>query len=224
MASHEEVKTAQPMVDDLGTPRGELSSKFLRKTKFHRPPIASGDPETSENTSAAVNTDNSSSEPPNSINRTKHLLNASVESFVKDNPAVSTALSSLKLMNSSAHSPQISHATSPPVTDDNTSISSSPRSDFTPDPVIKPPAEATPDLSFPFSPEDLDQAKSLVLDLLGWGVDPEYLITSGVSPVAIFRIFNDLNLQLPTNLEVSEDLKALAYSWAPPSDFSELAE
>jgi hypothetical protein len=46
----------------------------------------------------------------------------------------------------------------------------------------------------------IDDAKSLVLDLLGWGVDPEYLVTSGVHPELIYRIFTDLNLRLPTNL------------------------
>jgi hypothetical protein len=46
----------------------------------------------------------------------------------------------------------------------------------------------------------IDDAKSLVLDLLGWGVDPEYLVTSGVHPELIYRIFTDLNLRLPINL------------------------
>lgn len=65
------------------------------------------------------------------------------------------------------------------------------------------------------SPEELSQAKSLVLDLLGWGVEPEFLVTSGVSAEALYRIFTDLNLRLPQNLEVSEDVKAVAYSWGP---------
>ena len=65
------------------------------------------------------------------------------------------------------------------------------------------------------SPEELNQAKILVLDLLGWGVHAEYLVTSGVSPAVIFRVFTDLNLQLPTNLEVSDELTAVAYSWGP---------
>lgn len=51
----------------------------------------------------------------------------------------------------------------------------------------------------------IDDAKSLVLDLLGWGVDPEYLVTSGVHPELIYRIFTDLNLRLPTNLVLSDN-------------------
>ena len=54
----------------------------------------------------------------------------------------------------------------------------------------------------------IDDAKSLVLDLLGWGVDPEYLVTSGVHPELIYRIFTDLNLRLPTNLVLSDDVKS----------------
>jgi hypothetical protein len=78
--------------------------------------------------------------------------------------------------------------------------------------------------SGPVSPEELDQAKILVLDLLGWGVDAEYLVTSGVSPAVIFRVFTDLNLQLPTNLEVSDELTAVAYSWGPPPELSQSIE
>ncbi|KAG2006971.1 hypothetical protein CC2G_014707 [Coprinopsis cinerea AmutBmut pab1-1] len=50
--------------------------------------------------------------------------------------------------------------------------------------------------------DDLDRAKSLVLDLLGWGVEPEYLVNCGVSAQLIYRVFTDLNLRLPVNLRV----------------------
>ncbi|KAH7920868.1 hypothetical protein BV22DRAFT_771256 [Leucogyrophana mollusca] len=50
------------------------------------------------------------------------------------------------------------------------------------------------------SPDELDRAKSVVLDLLGWGVSPEYLVESGVSTGALYRIFTDLRLRLPANL------------------------
>ncbi|KAF9460395.1 hypothetical protein BDZ94DRAFT_1266133 [Collybia nuda] len=50
------------------------------------------------------------------------------------------------------------------------------------------------------SDEELDHAKSLVLDLLGWGVEPEYLVDCGVSAPVLYRIFTDLHLRLPTNL------------------------
>ncbi|KAJ2919689.1 hypothetical protein MD484_g641, partial [Candolleomyces efflorescens] len=45
--------------------------------------------------------------------------------------------------------------------------------------------------------DDLDRAKDLVLDLLGWGVQPQYLLEAGVSAELIHRVFTDLNLRLP---------------------------
>ncbi|KAF9011747.1 hypothetical protein BDQ17DRAFT_1344755 [Cyathus striatus] len=50
------------------------------------------------------------------------------------------------------------------------------------------------------SAENLDHAKDIVLDLLGWGVSPEYLVDCGVSPQSLYQIFADLRLQLPENL------------------------
>ncbi|KIJ64972.1 hypothetical protein HYDPIDRAFT_40137 [Hydnomerulius pinastri MD-312] len=58
----------------------------------------------------------------------------------------------------------------------------------------------TPTVDDGMTAEDLDRAKSLVLDLLGWGVTPEYLVDYGVSAGALYRIFTDLRLRLPTNL------------------------
>ncbi|KAH6891807.1 hypothetical protein BKA70DRAFT_1326183 [Coprinopsis sp. MPI-PUGE-AT-0042] len=52
----------------------------------------------------------------------------------------------------------------------------------------------------PVSVQELDHAKNLVLDLLGWGVAPEFLVDEGVSAQLIYRVFTDLNLRLPTNL------------------------
>ncbi|KAG1850835.1 hypothetical protein DFJ58DRAFT_793276 [Suillus subalutaceus] len=52
----------------------------------------------------------------------------------------------------------------------------------------------------PMTLQDLDHTKNLVLDLLGWGVSPEYLVEAGVSAGVIYRVFTDLNLRLPTNL------------------------
>ncbi|TFK32259.1 hypothetical protein BDQ12DRAFT_728814 [Crucibulum laeve] len=65
-------------------------------------------------------------------------------------------------------------------------------------------AESEPETdptTFLLTPEELDRAKSLVLDLLGWGVEPEYLVYCGVSQPAIYKIFTDLRLRLPTNLD-----------------------
>ncbi|KAJ3504233.1 hypothetical protein NMY22_g17991 [Coprinellus aureogranulatus] len=53
---------------------------------------------------------------------------------------------------------------------------------------------------------DLDHAKDLVLDLLGWGVPPQYLLDRGVSPQLVHRIFTDLQLQLPENFALPSDL------------------
>ncbi|KAJ7671652.1 hypothetical protein DFH06DRAFT_1178269 [Mycena polygramma] len=52
--------------------------------------------------------------------------------------------------------------------------------------------------------EELDHAKDIVLDLLGWGVEPEYLVECGVSGAVIHRIFTDLRLRLPKNLAITE--------------------
>lgn len=57
-------------------------------------------------------------------------------------------------------------------------------------------------VSYLVSAEELDHAKDIVLDLLGWGVPPEYLLEYGVSPGAIFKIFTDMNLRLPQSLRV----------------------
>ncbi|KAI0693975.1 hypothetical protein BC835DRAFT_1351463 [Cytidiella melzeri] len=48
-----------------------------------------------------------------------------------------------------------------------------------------------------------DTAKDLVLDLLGWGVPPEYLVGCGLSREIIYFVFLELNLRLPTNLDTS---------------------
>ncbi|KAI0338926.1 hypothetical protein BDW22DRAFT_660240 [Trametopsis cervina] len=48
-----------------------------------------------------------------------------------------------------------------------------------------------------------DKSKDIVLDLLGWGVPPEYLVTCGLSREIIYYIFLDLNLRLPTNLDMT---------------------
>ncbi|KAJ3759906.1 hypothetical protein EV360DRAFT_40892 [Lentinula raphanica] len=45
-----------------------------------------------------------------------------------------------------------------------------------------------------------DTAKDIVLDLLGWGVPPEYLIDCGLSREIVFYVFSELNLRLPQNL------------------------
>ncbi|EJC97881.1 uncharacterized protein FOMMEDRAFT_171291 [Fomitiporia mediterranea MF3/22] len=46
----------------------------------------------------------------------------------------------------------------------------------------------------------LDQAKVLVLDLLGWGVPPEYLLQRGISHALLYTVFTDLRLRLPDSI------------------------
>jgi hypothetical protein len=48
--------------------------------------------------------------------------------------------------------------------------------------------------------QQYDAAKDIVLDLLGWGVDPEYIVDTGVSREIIFYVFTELHLRLPRNL------------------------
>ncbi|CAE6518548.1 unnamed protein product [Rhizoctonia solani] len=48
---------------------------------------------------------------------------------------------------------------------------------------------------------DLNEAKHLILDLLGLGVTPEYLVDCGVSPQCLAVCFYELNLRFPLNLD-----------------------
>ncbi len=46
-------------------------------------------------------------------------------------------------------------------------------------------------------------AKDIVLDLLGCGVPPEYLVSCGLSREIVYYVFIELNLRLPNNLDVT---------------------
>lgn len=48
-----------------------------------------------------------------------------------------------------------------------------------------------------------DTAKEVVLDILGYGVPPEYLIDCGMSKEIIYYVFTELNLRLPSNLDTA---------------------
>lgn len=48
-----------------------------------------------------------------------------------------------------------------------------------------------------------DAAKDVLLDLLGWGVDPAYLVECGLSRELIYYVFTELNLRLPDNLDTT---------------------
>jgi hypothetical protein len=51
--------------------------------------------------------------------------------------------------------------------------------------------------------DQYNTAKDIVLDLLGWGVPPEYLIDCGLGRHVVFYVFTELNLRMPTNLDTS---------------------
>lgn len=60
-----------------------------------------------------------------------------------------------------------------------------------------------------------DQAKDIILDLLGWGVPPEYLVRCGLSREMVYYAFLDFNLRLPDNFDITglptpQDLAAIA--------------
>ncbi|KAF8961852.1 hypothetical protein BDZ97DRAFT_1177217 [Flammula alnicola] len=258
MASQDDRSSSSQTVDSVSTsPRGELlSSKFLRKTKFRRKSLSTGQPEILSGGQAenrVMGIDAKEPMPPPTVERAPPAsASASINSKDDSPPPFESTMASEELQSllptkgakndsevptSSPHSmsedgdsnvlsPQLSRAASPPGSDIASSTASSPRvSSPKVPPKVSSSAPAPPMSSFPLSPEELDHAKTLVLDLLGWGVDPEYLVDSGVSSEAIFRIFTDLNLRLPTNLKLSEEIKATAYSWGPPPDgFSQAAE
>ncbi|CAE6423501.1 unnamed protein product [Rhizoctonia solani] len=65
--------------------------------------------------------------------------------------------------------------------------------------AAEPPKNVRPGLDM--TPRDLDEAKHLILDLLGLGVTPEYLVDCGVSPQCLAVCFYELNLRFPLNLD-----------------------
>ncbi|KAK0188033.1 hypothetical protein F5146DRAFT_738167 [Armillaria mellea] len=48
-----------------------------------------------------------------------------------------------------------------------------------------------------------DTAKDIILDLLGWGIPPVYLVDCGLSREIVYYVFNELNLRLPDNLDTN---------------------
>ncbi|CAE6470943.1 unnamed protein product [Rhizoctonia solani] len=65
--------------------------------------------------------------------------------------------------------------------------------------MIEAPKYVRPGLNM--TARDLDEAKHLILDLLGLGVTPEYLVDCGVSPQCLAVCFYELNLRFPLNLD-----------------------
>lgn len=51
--------------------------------------------------------------------------------------------------------------------------------------------------------EQYDRSKQMVLDLLGWGVPPEYLMECGVTRELIYFTFTELRLRLPVGFDTA---------------------
>ncbi|KAF8585076.1 hypothetical protein K439DRAFT_1079064 [Ramaria rubella] len=49
--------------------------------------------------------------------------------------------------------------------------------------------------------QEFSEAKTIILDLLGWGVPSEYLLRYGLAREAIYYAFTELNLKLPSNFD-----------------------
>ncbi|KAG6916433.1 hypothetical protein DXG01_006761 [Tephrocybe rancida] len=75
-------------------------------------------------------------------------------------------------------------------------------------------APATPDSRYVLDPshvrpgvamnqDQYDKAKDIVLDLLGWGVEPHYLVDCGLTREVVYYVFTELNLRLPQNLDTT---------------------
>ncbi|KAI9510601.1 hypothetical protein F5148DRAFT_1281799 [Russula earlei] len=67
----------------------------------------------------------------------------------------------------------------------------------TPDYVLDP-DHVRPGLSL--TQKQYDTVKEVILDILGYGVPPEYLVDCGISKEMIYYVFTELNLRLPSNL------------------------
>ena len=59
-------------------------------------------------------------------------------------------------------------------------------------------------LPYLVTPAQYETAKNLILDVLGWGVPPEYLVHYGLSREIIYYVFTELDLKYPTNLDLSD--------------------
>ena len=55
---------------------------------------------------------------------------------------------------------------------------------------------------FTVTQRQYDTAKEVILDILGYGVPPEYLVDCGLSREIIYYVFTELNLRLPNNLDI----------------------
>ncbi|KZT44608.1 hypothetical protein SISSUDRAFT_1056939 [Sistotremastrum suecicum HHB10207 ss-3] len=101
-------------------------------------------------------------------------------------------------------------ASTPPSTPRITPASAKPIPKETAPPKLSLPKKPSAPSSPPFTPENLHltaeqlwEAKVLILDLLGWGVPPTYMVDCGLTKEIIYTVFTELNLRLPENLDLS---------------------
>ncbi|KIM31043.1 hypothetical protein M408DRAFT_274598 [Serendipita vermifera MAFF 305830] len=64
------------------------------------------------------------------------------------------------------------------------------------------PTHSRPGLAMTF--EELNKAKVLILDLLGWGLSPENLVEAGISKECLVPCLRELKLRLPSNIDLSD--------------------
>ncbi|KZT18437.1 hypothetical protein NEOLEDRAFT_169350 [Neolentinus lepideus HHB14362 ss-1] len=72
--------------------------------------------------------------------------------------------------------------------------------------------------------QQYETAKDIVLDLLGWGVPPEFLVSCGLSREIVFYVFSDLNLRLPANLDTTGLIPDASHEGQTFAPISTLAE
>ena len=65
------------------------------------------------------------------------------------------------------------------------------------------PSQWSKPIWFTVTQRQYDTAKEVILDILGYGVPPEYLIDCGLSREIIYYVFTELNLRLPNNLDIA---------------------
>ena len=79
--------------------------------------------------------------------------------------------------------------------------------------------------------EQLNEAKVLILDLLGWGLSPENLVEAGISKQCLVPCLRELKLRLPKNIDLSDvvlfdpppDVNSPSHSFLPfPSPNNDL--
>ncbi|QRW00421.1 hypothetical protein RhiJN_28439 [Ceratobasidium sp. AG-Ba] len=87
----------------------------------------------------------------------------------------------------------------------NTSYSNSPSSASTSQPPVAPSiSNKTVRPFLNMNATDLEEAKRLILDLLGMGVTPEYLVDCGISSQCLAVCLYEMNLRFPINLDQSQ--------------------